>query len=138
MITLVYVSSATKEMSEKDLLQILEKSRGNNSHREITGMLLYKGGNFMQALEGPPEQIAVLMERIERDPRHRNILVLLNKPLGERHFKDWTMGFSNLDKEAVLPHGTNDFLGNSFTSDYFKNDPSQAQKLLMTFRNVTK
>lgn len=46
MIQLIYVSSATHDMSEQDLVDILEKSKSNNQEQDITGMLFYAGGNF--------------------------------------------------------------------------------------------
>jgi hypothetical protein len=52
MFSIVYVSSALKPFSKTDLLTLLEKSRENNTSLGISGMLLYKDGNFMQVLEG--------------------------------------------------------------------------------------
>ena len=48
----VYVSSAVDLFSDEELLKLLDVSRKNNQALDVTGMLLYKGGNFMQFLEG--------------------------------------------------------------------------------------
>lgn len=69
MIYLVYVSSAVKLFSSAELQQLLRGARENNSSRDITGMLLYKDGNFMQVLEGEKEPVLALRDRISRDPR---------------------------------------------------------------------
>ena len=52
MIHLIYVCSASKEMTEDELLRLLEYARARNLKQNVTGMLLYAGGNFFQALEG--------------------------------------------------------------------------------------
>jgi Sensors of blue-light using FAD len=51
MIQLVYVSSSVKPFCDNELLQLLERCRRNNDKLGITGMLLYKNGDFMQALD---------------------------------------------------------------------------------------
>jgi hypothetical protein len=49
---LVYVSIANQEMSDKHLEAMLKKARNKNEKSAITGMLLYRDGFFIQALEG--------------------------------------------------------------------------------------
>ena len=70
MVFLVYVSSAVKLFSDEELVQLLEASRENNSKIGVTGMLLYKEGNFMQLIEGPEESVRSLHAKISIDPRH--------------------------------------------------------------------
>ena len=55
MICLIYASSATKAMSQDELKALLAKARTNNQRDNITGMLLYNDGNFLQVLEGEAE-----------------------------------------------------------------------------------
>ena len=50
--SVVYLSEGTRSFSGKDLQEILTKARENNSKLGLSGMLLFKGGNFLQALEG--------------------------------------------------------------------------------------
>jgi hypothetical protein len=52
MIYLVYVSSAVKPFLSSELVDLLSKSHVYNTEVGITGMLLYKDGNFMQTIEG--------------------------------------------------------------------------------------
>lgn len=63
----------------------------NNPSLDITGMLVYNGGNFIQALEGPKESVTQLFEKISKDERHRNVLVLLSGGIDKREFPDWAM-----------------------------------------------
>ena len=133
--SLVYVSSAKELLSPADLSALLQTSRRNNQREGVTGMLLYKGGNFMQALEGEPEAIHRLHERILKDRRHHGLLTLLEKPIKERQFTQWSMGFSNLGDPLLrgLP-GYSDFLDVPLSAEALAADPSRAQKLLQLFR----
>lgn len=135
MLSLVYVSSATGLLSEEELVSLLRQSRENNTRDGITGMLLYKGGNFMQVVEGPEEEVRKLVARIERDPRHRGFLKLLEESRTERQFSEWSMGFENLDNvEAGDVPGYSSFLEDPLNSPMFVADPTRAQRLLLMFR----
>lgn len=97
MIQLMYVSSAVSPFSNEDLLELLEKARTKNDRLGITGMLLYKNADFMQALEGEEEQVLALADTISKDRRHTDVRVLLKAPAKNRESPDWTMGFRNLN-----------------------------------------
>jgi hypothetical protein len=135
MIQLVYVSSATEPFSAEDLTVLLERSRRRNAASGITGMLLYRGGNFMQVLEGDEGVVRALFAAIGRDRRHSGVLTLLDGPIAGRQFPDWSMGFRNLADEAVrqLP-GFSEFLNTPLTAQEFAGAPTRCQKLLQTFR----
>jgi hypothetical protein len=94
MSSLTYVSSATVPLSAEELRALLAKSRSNNERDGITGMLLYKDGNFMQVLEGPREVVMSVQKRIYGDPCHHGLLVLLQRDVKERSFGSWSIAFS--------------------------------------------
>jgi hypothetical protein len=96
LVSLVYCSSATRPFDERELAELLAVSRARNSASDITGMLLYRGGEFVQILEGTRSDVEELMEKIGRDPRHRDVRVLIEEPLHERRFAEWTMGYQSL------------------------------------------
>ena len=74
-------------------------------------MLLYRGGNILQVIEGEPDVVLPLFAKISRDPRHRGVIKLYQKNIEERDFPDWTMGFHDLDApEARNVEGYSDFL----------------------------
>jgi hypothetical protein len=93
MFFLVYVSSATRPFSGEDLRVLLETCRKNNAELGVTGMLLYKDGNFMQVLEGDEGSVRGLYERIAADPRHGGEITLQQGFAEGRQFPDWSMGF---------------------------------------------
>jgi Sensors of blue-light using FAD len=135
MIQLVYVSSSVKPFSDNELLQLLEKSRRNNDKLGITGMLLYKNGDFMQALEGDEVQVRALSAQIARDPRHKDVSTLLDGPCVTREFPDWSMGFRNLTGMDPLDvPGYSTFLDSPLRSLAFTNSPALCRELLLLFK----
>jgi Sensors of blue-light using FAD len=65
-----------KPFSTEELTDLLRKSRDNNAALGITGMLLYKDGNFMQVLEGDEERVRALATKVSQDRRHRGFIQL--------------------------------------------------------------
>lgn len=92
-IELVYTSQARNAFSHDGLVELLAGSRASNAEAGITGVLLYGDGVFLQVIEGPPDAVRALFERIERDPRHHRIRVVLERPIDERRFGAWSMAF---------------------------------------------
>ena len=137
MFFLVYVSSATHLFTEQELVDLLEVSRVNNAKLDVTGMLLYKEGNFMQFLEGPKDKVCALYEKIRLDPRHRGVLLLLQQEHTEREFTEWAMGFKRLDSQTPMEvPGYSDFLELPLTSEQFLLHPSRTLRLLMNFKQA--
>jgi hypothetical protein len=131
----VYVSSAIKLFAQSELLGLLEKSRENNAKLGITGMLLYKDGNFMQVLEGEEIAVRVLYTKIGCDPRHRGMITILEGPLEERQFPNWSMGFFDLNSAAVLSTpGYSEFMNKPLTGEEYSSNPALSKKLLMMFK----
>ena len=99
---LVYVSAATHPLDKADLLQMLKEARERNQQLGVTGLLLYKDGDFIQLLEGDKATVkALFQDSIRKDPRHRNIQVLIEDEAPKRLFADWSMGFRNLADPVV-------------------------------------
>ena len=135
MFFLVYVSSAVKPFPPAELLDLLATSRQHNSQLGITGMLLYKDGNFMQVLEGEEDAVRTLYVKIGADPRHRGLITVSKGPLAERQFSDWSMAFRDLGAaDALLTPGYNEFLNTPLTGEEFLSNPTRCQKLLMMFK----
>lgn len=84
----------------REIEAILVTARRSNAARGITGALLYSAGCFAQVLEGPLSEVEALFERIQLDPRHRDVKVLQFHPLDRRSFGDWSMAFAGLDSDS--------------------------------------
>jgi hypothetical protein len=133
MISLIYVSSETRPFSERDLVELLDGCNRKNRLLEVTGMLLYKDGNFMQILEGPEDAVLALYSQIEIDPRHRGAVKLLEETITKREFKEWSMGFRNLNLWKDAPEGFSQFM-QPLAGGSFVRDPSKAREMLLKFR----
>jgi hypothetical protein len=94
---MIYMSSAVRLLDEFELLEILTQSRANNTKRNVTGILLYGEGSFVQVLEGDENTLNDLFKTIEKDERHRSIIQIASGELEERNFPDWSMGFSTVN-----------------------------------------
>ena len=62
---LIYMSSATQLMSNEELLELLKTCRENNEKKNLTGMLLYGEGAFVQVLEGEEETVEATYDIIK-------------------------------------------------------------------------
>jgi hypothetical protein len=134
---LIYVSIATKPFSGDELVALLERWRDSNARAEVTGMLLYKDGNFMQVIEGEAATVRALFTKISADPRHHKITTLLDDSTAERQFADWSMGFADLDApQASGVPGYSEFMNTALTADAFAVNPTRAQKLLRIFKRT--
>lgn len=134
---LVYVSSAVRLFTDQELAELLRVSRSNNERGGITGMLLYAGGNFIQAIEGPPDTVAALETRIGLDDRHRGIITLIDGPVEERSFPEWSMGFRRMETvlEASVA-GQNEAFLPGVTPRALVAAPGRALTLLRSFRRT--
>ena len=134
---LVYVSAAGAELTHEQLVDLLKRSRANNAREGITGMLLYKGGNFMQLIEGPRDRVTALFERIRHDPRHRLVYRLLLEPVATRQFPDWSMAFHDIDRLAPADRAAaSAFLREEFSAAGFGAEPHKAVQLLLDFKRL--
>jgi hypothetical protein len=97
----IYASAATREWTPEELLHLLHGARQRNTALGITGLLGYNTGTFLQLLEGPPARVRGLLRRIEKDPRHGELTVLLERVVQTRFFPDWSMGFQQI--REVIP-----------------------------------
>lgn len=131
---LVYQSTATRYLGSEDLLGILERSRINNARFEITGMLLFHGGQFLQLLEGDEAAVRERYEIIARDSRHKRVSLVMTGPNGERDFPDWTMGFRDLGRSAEPAEGWNTFLASTELPTNLATASSYIRDVFLAFR----
>lgn len=95
---ILYVSESTAPLSRPELLALNYASQTNNQRAGITGLMVYSSGNIIQAIEGDPNRIRDLFDRIRRDARHMNIRTLLDEFTTERTFEGWAMGLLDLSR----------------------------------------
>jgi hypothetical protein len=135
LLSAVYVSSAYSGMTDQELAALLEISRENNKVRGITGMLLYRGGDFMQVIEGPAANIEHLLKALAADKRHTGMTILKKSVILERQFSGWQMAFRDLNGADVKSmEGYSPFMEFSFQGNEFKEKPNLSYKLLLQFK----
>ena len=130
LISLIYASRSTECFHEHEIPDLLQQARIANAKQEITGMLLYISGSFLQVLEGQPEMVDAVFSRILKDNRHTQITLVAKESIPERAFEGWTMMHKTLD-----PVEAGELIGEI---DYFISptqvtqlDFSRAKKLLL-------
>jgi len=107
---LIYTSGATRELTGVELARLLLAARRANAAQDVSGILLYDAGSFLQVLEGERAIVEALYDRIKRDPRHARVRTLLERTIEKRQFRDWSMGFVDVSQIAGGLPGYSDFL----------------------------
>jgi hypothetical protein len=73
--------------------EILRIARRNNVATGLTGVLLFDGTSFLQAIEGDIGHVESLYESIACDLRHENIEVIEFKPIATRAYRGVPMAY---------------------------------------------
>jgi len=97
LVRLLYASRAVDTTPEA-IESILQQSRHHNPGIGITGVLCYGGGIFLQAIEGGRMPVSDLYGHIQRDLRHKDVVLLHYQEISERRFAGWTMGEVNMTR----------------------------------------
>ena len=129
---LVYTSHATVSLSKRDLLDLLHEARGYNMIDNISGVLMYKEGYFLQVIEGDPETIDALFIRLKKDTRHSDIKILFETPTDHRLFENWAMGCADFDDPSLsmLPGLRTDLADPKVVEELVNNLPEVANFLI--------
>jgi hypothetical protein len=128
-----YASEAVTDFPDDKVRALLAGARAKNAAVGLTGMLLLIDRSFFQVLEGAPDAVASLYEKIERDPRHKRIVKLIQEPIERRDFEDWSMGLARVSsKELASVPGFRDFVATGRSLDGL--GEGMARRLLHAFR----
>ena len=95
--TLCYVSSCKDSLTAKDLEHLFHVNKRNNIDHNVSGILIYNSGNFLQILEGDENMVKALFKKIKRDARHSSLITLINNSIDERIFHDYDSGFIHFE-----------------------------------------
>ena len=91
----VYTSTAIQPMPKSKLYKILVDSRVSNNLADVTGLLVYVDGTFLQVLEGEQEMVSALLEKISKDSRHTDVKVVYKTDVNRRTFNGWQMAYAS-------------------------------------------
>ena len=131
---MAYASAACAPFSGQALGALLLGARSKNLNLGSTGILLYHQDSFFQVLEGTAAAVENIYERISADQRHTKIVKLIQEPIEQRSFAEWTMGLGQPDRDELgaIP-GLNDFFRQG--SCLWELEPGRARTLLGAFRD---
>ena len=133
-IQLLYLSNAKPELKQEELDSILQVSRKNNPSRDITGLLVFSNGVFIQVLEGPRSGVHKLFETICDDTRHQDVAILGEYNDQERIFAKWSMGFlQSTPDELTRITGSASMIGREDILSLLANDEAEAVRFLKKF-----
>lgn len=129
---IIYSSIGNQDLNKNELDKFLDPIRKNNKLLNVTGMLLYSKGSFLQVLEGEEDVVKSLYNKISKDTRHSKVTKIVEEPIYKRDFENWSMGCSILtNKDIANIDGINDFFteGNILLNINY----GKAKKLLQAF-----
>ena len=120
LVELLYCSvSVAPKLTDEDLNHILASARRRNLAEDITGMLIYHRGEFVQILEGENKSVANVYEKfIGSDLRHTAINKVQENTISHRSFHEWSMGFVGTPEiESLMPSSAMGILMSMLTDE---------------------
>ena len=116
---LVYLSQARDNITYTDIQNILNSSRKYNKINEISGVLIYRDGYFLQLLEGNEELVLETLSRIVRDRRQHHLQTIIEATSNQRIFEAWSMHFFDADTATTETQKlVNDILDLAFSAKH--------------------
>ena len=93
--TWLYTSQLTETHSLDDIAQMVAEFQGKNKALGLTGFMLSDGRAVMQLLEGGPDHVEAMKDKIIADPRHRQINSEVWALEQKRAYPNWSMNAIN-------------------------------------------
>lgn len=105
MISYISESKMPPQTDCAQMRDLVSRAQAHNQAHGITGVLFLRGPIFFQTMEGPKDAVHDVFQKIRNDDRHCSVYPLLDEPITERRFAQWSM-------EAFHdPHCQQHFLG---------------------------
>ena len=90
--------AGARALSRGELHELCQTSSDRNRRDNVTGVFLYDGVRFLQAIEGEHVTVEATMRRISADDRHADISYSFRDQVDQREFPHWSM------QEPFGPH----------------------------------
>lgn len=111
-------SAIASSVIDEEMFKISQQAKRNNQKHNITGVLFFHNGLFIQVLEGEKQPLEQLMTRIEADNRHQQINRIIDENISQRFFKDWQMDAINLNNSKDISPATLEMFVNVYKLNY--------------------
>ena len=101
---LFFISKSTYPRGHMSDVAILLSAQANNARKGLTGCLIRGSDWFAQSLEGPPDVVKTLFQRIKDDPLHSDLQVWWGRDRTQRRYEDWRMIVADVDQYEAQLH----------------------------------
>ncbi|WP_196083478.1 diguanylate phosphodiesterase [Enterobacter hormaechei] len=98
--TLIYRSQLSLTCTSAALSALVEQARIRNTEQGISGILLSRGRDVLQILEGTEQSVVALFNTIRADDRHTGVVELMRDYAPRRRFEDVGMLLFDLDVQT--------------------------------------
>lgn len=103
--TVCYISNAVSLWQHTQLENLFSYTKKQNVVMDVTGLLLYNEGTFVQVLEGEGKIVHSLFSKIKSDKRHNQITLMMDREIDQRLFNSYqanSVTFGNLKELKKL------------------------------------
>ncbi len=106
LIQLAYISRSTEPYETTahiptNVAKILLQSRTNNKKNNIVGVLYFSDNCFFQCIEGEQSAIEALYKKLLKDPRHKELKIILKQSIASISFSKWSMKHVPLEQKMM-------------------------------------
>ena len=118
MLRILYVSTIAPVEDQKKILdEIVSQSLIKNKALAVTGVLLFTGVHFAQAIEGRKAVVYSLFSSICADNRHLSIHLVDKPEIKRRAFASWSLAYCGTASYVDRP--IQSYLNGSYRGDLF-------------------
>lgn len=131
---LVYISEAVADISYTDIRDILEAGRKHNLQDDVTGLLIFRDGYFVQLLEGNEANVRKVLNRILLDDRNYSLRILTESTSEQRLFDKNPLAFYDGDISSNSTEDLSSLFEACMASDMMQ--ANEVMPLLWKFRET--
>jgi hypothetical protein len=95
--SIAYCTRMRTRLTDCQLAHLAIDAQTRNKSLAVTGVLLYRGDQFIQVLEGPRGAVNWLYAKVLSDPRISDAVTLRDAAIGQRAFAQWFMRLLTID-----------------------------------------
>lgn len=131
--SLIYRSITQQNIGKSAMIQLLADANQKNKKFQISGLLFYDAPFFFQVLEGPEESVTALYEKILKDPRHSNIVLLTHENIKTRQYPNLGMHFIDIEKIKASATALKEYRDKKNLQPVNNNFASKIEKFICQF-----
>lgn len=103
---ITYLSTVMGDPKTLNIEELTKQCQQNNRLHGVSGILLWSGRSFFQVIEGKQRVLEGLMENIEADARHDDVLILERRPIDYFLFTEWSMKVCSVHQLDTIPRSS--------------------------------